>query len=86
MRLPEGFQEPEKEPEIDFDRRKKILEKLGSELMDMDKIAQDIYGLMPSTSSEMLYRIQLKTNLTIYSIFAFLGFLITSLVMLSLWR
>lgn len=75
-----------KEPlnEIDFNTKAKIKDKVGAELMDMDSLAKSIYGFMPSTSSEMLYRMQLKTNLKIYTVFTAMGFLMFLAVVLFL--
>ena len=70
--------------EADFDTKSKIREKVGSELMDMDALAKSVYNYMPSTSTEMFYRMQLNTNIKIYSIFASIGFFMVVVVLLFL--
>ena len=70
--------------EEDFDTSKKVRQKVGDELMDLDKLASDIFGVMPSTSSEMMYRMQLQTNMKIYGLFTLMGFLMIVAVFLFL--
>jgi hypothetical protein len=70
--------------EEDFDTGKKIREKVGDELMDLDKLAKDIFGVMPSTSSEMMYRMQLATNIKVYGVFMAIGLLMVVAVFLYL--
>jgi len=69
----------------DFDTKSKIQAKVGTELMDMDKLASDVFGVIPSTSSEMLYRMQLQTNMRIYGVFTAIGFLLVVAVFLYVW-
>jgi len=87
MRRQREFEKPvaQKEiNEIDFDTRKKIEAKVGEELMDMDNLAKSLYSYMPSTSSEMLYRMQLNTNIKVYSVFMVMGLLMVFAVLLFL--
>jgi len=70
--------------EQDFDTKSKILKKVGAELMDLDYLAKSLYSNVPSTSTELRYRMQLSVNMKIYLLFTAIGFLMVVAVILFL--
>lgn len=70
--------------EAEMDASKVIEKNLGKELMDLSLISDRIVDSIPSYSSEMFYRIELKTSNIIYGIFCFLGFLMFASVIISI--
>jgi hypothetical protein len=59
--------------EEDFDRAKKVEERLGSHFMDMNVFAQKITESLPNVSSELIYRIQLQKLSKVWGVFLFMG-------------
>jgi len=49
----------------------------------MDVFSKQVYGSMPSFSSEMIYRIELDTNSKVYTVLTFLGLLMIIVVFLT---
>lgn len=68
--------------EEDFDTRKKIIQKVGEQLMDMDYLAQSVYRYIPSSSTELIYRSHLDGVSKIYMFLMFVGFLMITAVLL----
>jgi len=70
--------------EDDFDTKSKVVEKVGEELMNMDKLAFDLLKNLPSVNTEMRLRQEIDVQNRIYIIFIIISFLlITSILMFT---
>lgn len=84
QKKPDENPEQKKLTEADFDTKSKIKDRLGEELMDLDSTIQKIYGQIPSTTTEMIYRMELNTIQRVYLVFMVIGLLMVLSVLFYL--